>query len=110
MDLALQEYDIEVKYRSRDKNTFADALSRLPVEGEINCLQLIDPILNFDKNISDVCILAIEQIPTEEILQKLQSEQHAGEFVNQFWNIYNTILFQMNPNKLLKSFFTQNTW
>ena len=57
---------------------FADALSRLPVEGEINYLQLIDPILNFDKNTSDICVL--EQTPIEEILQKLQSEQHADEF------------------------------
>ena len=68
--LALQEYYFKVKYRSGDKNTFADTLSWLPVEGETDCLQLIDPILNFDENISDICVL--EQTPTEEILQKLQ--------------------------------------
>ena len=67
---------------------FADALSWLPVEGEINCLQLIDPIRNFDEDISDICIL--EQTP---ILQKLQSEQHTDEFCK----------------PVLESFFTQNT-
>ena len=91
--LALQEYHFKVKYRSGDQNTFEDALSRLPVEEEINCLQLIDPVLNFDKNISDICVL--KQTPTEEILQKLQSEQHADECSPQhFGVVFPSYIFQ----------------
>ena len=46
--LALQEYDFDVKYRSGNLNTFAAALSRLPVEEQINSLQTVETILDFD--------------------------------------------------------------
>ena len=63
--LALQEYDFDVKYRSGNLNTFADALSRLPVEEQPNVLQTIQPILDFDEDFSDICLL--EEIPIEDI-------------------------------------------
>ena len=54
MDLALQKYDFDVKYQSGKLNTFADALYRLPIKEGINSLQPVEPILDFDKDFSDI--------------------------------------------------------
>ena len=54
-------------------NTFADALSRLPVEQQINSLQTVEPILDFDEDFSDIC--SLEEIPIEDILLKIAEEQ-----------------------------------
>ena len=76
--LALQEYDFDVKYRSGNLNTFADALSRLPVEEQLNSLQTIEPILDFDEDFSDIC--SLEEIPIEDILPKIAEEQLTDPF------------------------------
>ena len=76
--LALQEYDFDVKYRSGNLNTFADALSRLPVEEQPNSLQTIEPILDFDEDFSDIC--SLEEIPIEDILPKIAEEQLSDPF------------------------------
>ena len=78
MDLALQEYDFDVKYTSGNLNTFADALSRLPVEEQPNSLQTIETILDFDENFSHICCL--EEIPIEDILPKIAEEQLSDPF------------------------------
>ena len=74
----MQEYDFEVKYRSGELNAFADALSRLPIEGEINSLETVQPPLDLDEDFPDIC--SLEEIPTEDILPRIAEEQLTDPF------------------------------
>ena len=78
--LALQEYEFEVKYRSGDLNTFADALSRLqiPQDKEPSTFKINSPILNFDENISDIVLL--EEIQIDNIFKKNSEAQQSDPF------------------------------
>ena len=76
--LALQEYDFEVQYRSGAQNTFADALSRLPLEEDTGSLEILSPSLQFDIDISD--INSLEEVIIEDIIPKIASEQKLDNF------------------------------
>ena len=105
--LALQEYDFDVKYRSGNLNTFADALSRLPVE-QSNSLQTIEPILDFDEDFSDIC--SLEEIPIEDILPKIAEEQLRDPFCRPICEYLEHNILPEDSKTITNILFIQNIW
>ena len=68
-----------MQYRSGEQNTFADALTRLPLQEEINSLEIAQPyIVDFDEDFSD--IQTLEELPVDEILPTISSAQQTDFF------------------------------
>ena len=67
-----------MQYRSGEQNTFADALTRLPLQEEINSLEIAQPYIDFDKDFSD--IQTLEELPIDETLPTISSAQQTNFF------------------------------
>ena len=75
-------------------------LSRLPLDEERSILESNTLTLQFDENISDICVLA--QIPIKNIIV---SEQHADEFCKPIFEYLHHNLLPIEPQQIAQIFF-----
>ena len=88
-----------MQYRSGERNTFTDTLTRLPLQEEINSLEIVQPYIDFDENFSD--IQTLEELPIDEILPTISSAQQTDAFCEPIIKTLKPTIFQKIQQTLL---------